>query len=206
MARWMGLEAFHAGALVGADGAWALAGGNEAGKSTLLAALAVRGEPVLTDDLLVVDRAGTAYAGPRCIDLRELRIVGDGVGQHVRLVRGATRHRLDLPPVSAAVALRGWLFLEWGSRVQAERCAAGARIARLMAQRRWATGAIDELALLELAALPAWTVRRPRGERHTGAVLALLEQITGRARAAGGDAADPAGAPGQAAIAPRACA
>ena len=201
MARWRGREAFHAGALLGADGAWALAGANEAGKSTLLAALALApgGRPVFTDDLLVVDRAGLAYAGPRCIDLRAVGVVGSGIEARVRVVRAATRQRLDLPAVAAAAPLRGWLFLEWGHRVQAEPCPADARIERLMAQRRWATQPPDPHTLLDLAALPAWILRRPRGAQHTGAVLELLTQIAGAAPR-------DAGAPGTCTASPAAAA
>ncbi|HSP36896.1 MAG TPA: hypothetical protein VLR26_04000, partial [Frankiaceae bacterium] len=62
--RWLGRETFHAGAFVVAGQAWVVAGVRTAGKSTLLAALADRGIPVLSDDITITD--GTvAYAGPR---------------------------------------------------------------------------------------------------------------------------------------------
>ena len=177
MARWFGREAFHAGAFLADGGAWALAGTNEAGKSSLLAALAMADRAVLTDDLLVVGD-GLAYAGPRCVDLRELHVVGGSVADRVRSVRGGTRHRLDLPPTVAVVPLRGWFFLEWGDAVEAVPCAAGARIERIMAQRRWATEAIDPHVLLELGSLPARVLRRPRGARHMAAVLDLLASLS----------------------------
>ncbi len=69
--RWGGREVFHAGAFVFGDLAWAVVGGREAGKSTLLAALAARGLPVLADDLVVTD-GHQAFCGPRTIDLRRL--------------------------------------------------------------------------------------------------------------------------------------
>src|SRR5687767_2703133 len=34
LARWLGREAFHAGAVLGGDGAWAILGGRESGKSS----------------------------------------------------------------------------------------------------------------------------------------------------------------------------
>ena len=179
MARWLGREAFHAGAFLADGGAWALAGTNEAGKSSLLAALAMADRPVLTDDLLVVGD-GLAYAGPRCVDLRELHVVGGSVADRVRSVRGGTRHRLDLPPTAAVAPLRGWFFLEWGDAVEAVPCAAGERIGRIMAQRRWATEAIDPHVLLELGSLPAWVLRRPRGAQHMAAVLDLLASVPAR--------------------------
>ena len=179
MARWLGREAFHAGAFLADGGAWALAGTNEAGKSSLLAALAMADRPVLTDDLLVVGD-GLAYAGPRCVDLRELHVVGGSVADRVRSVRGGTRHRLDLPPTAAVAPLRGWFFLEWGDAVEAVPCAAGERIGRIMTQRRWATEAIDPHVLLELGSLPAWVLRRPRGAQHMAAVLDLLASVPAR--------------------------
>jgi hypothetical protein len=81
--------------------------------------------------------------------------------------------------VTVAAPLQGWIFLEWGSRVEAEPCPADARIRRLMAQRRWAAGAIDPSTLLGLAARPAWVLRRPRGAQHTAAVLDLLDSLAG---------------------------
>jgi hypothetical protein len=182
MARWHGREAFHAGALLAGGGAWALAGANEAGKSTLLASLAIGGTAVLTDDLLVVDGAGLAYAGPRCIDLRSPVLVGDGDDSaRLRPVREATRLRMDLAAAPVAAPLRGWIHLEWGDAVEARPCPAADRLGRLLTQRRWAAEPIDPRALLDLAALPTWTLRRPRGAEHMPAVLALLRELTGEA-------------------------
>ena len=175
MGRWIGREALHAGTFLADGGAWALTGTNEAGKSSILATLALAGVPILTDDLLVVGD-GLAYAGPRCVDLRELHIVA-GAAASVRPVRDRTRHRLDLRPASAVAPLRGWFFLEWGEAVDAVPCAAGERIERIMAQRRWATHAMDPHALLELGSLPAWKLRRPRGPQHMPAVLELLASL-----------------------------
>lgn len=179
MARWIEREALHAGAFLAGGGAWAVAGPNEAGKSTLLGSLAMRGTPIFSDDLLVIDRAGFAYAGPRCIDLRQPRVIGGGAADRVRPVRAETRQRLDLPAVAPVAALRGWFFLEWGERVEAVPCAAHARLRQLIAQRRWAVDTIDPRALLALASLPAWTLRRPRGAAHLPATLALLDELTG---------------------------
>jgi hypothetical protein len=188
-ARWLGREAFHAGGLLTPGGAWALAGGNEAGKSTLLAALAVDGTHVLADDLLVVDRAGTTYAGPRCVDLRDAGLVAERARRRLRPVRDATRQRMDLPAVAAAAPLRGWIFLEWGTRVEAAPCPASARLGRLLDQRRWASEPIDLGFLLDLAALPAWTLRRPRGAAHLPATAALLRELAGDAPSVAADAA-----------------
>ena len=184
MARWLDREALHAGAFLAAGGAWGVAGANEAGKSTLLGGLAMRGTPVFSDDLLVIDRAGLAYAGPRCLDLRQPHVIGDRASERVRPVRDATRGRMDLPPVAAVAPLRGWFFLEWGTRVEAVPCSGKVRLSRLLAQRRWATDTIDPRVLLALASLPAWTLRRPRGTAHLPATLALLDELTTAAGAA----------------------
>ena len=180
LARWQGREALHCGAFVAAGGAWGLTGANEAGKSTLLATLALAGTPVLTDDLLVVDAAGIAYAGPRCVDLRELVVVGGDVAARVRSVRAGTRWRLDLVPVGPTAPLRGWFFLDWGDRVEAVPCPARERFARLGEQRRWPMLPADPHTLLELAVLPAWILRRPRGAQHMPAVLARLLEVAAR--------------------------
>lgn len=189
MARWLDREALHAGAFLTAGGAWGVAGANEAGKSTLLGSLAMRGTPVFSDDLLVIDRAGLAYAGPRCLDLRRPEIIGGGVSERVRPVREDTRRRMDLPAVAAVAPLRGWFFLEWGSRVEAVPCPGEARLRGLLAQRRWAVEAIDPRVLLALASLPAWTLRRPRGTEHLAATLALLDDLTAAAGSRGSEAA-----------------
>lgn len=189
MARWLDRDALHGGAFLAGDGAWGVAGANEAGKSTLLARLAVRGSPILSDDLLVVDRTGLAYAGPRCIDLRQPEVVGDDVSDLVRPVRDDTRRRMDLPSVEAVAPLRGWFFLEWGSHVEAVPCPAAERLRRLLAQRRWATEPIDARVLLTLTAVPAWTLRRPRGTEHLEPTLALLDALTGEAGGASRSAA-----------------
>lgn len=190
MARWLGREAFHAGALLTQRGAWAIAGANEAGKSTILASLAVGGTAVLTDDLLVVDRAGVAYAGPRCIDLRAPHVVQGAAADRFRPVRGDTRRRMDLPAVADAAPLRGWVFLEWGPGIEVLPCPADARLSRLLAQRRWALQPVDPRVLLDLTALPAWILRRPRSAAHLPAVVELLRQIVDGDRAAGERRAD----------------
>src|SRR5688500_2556493 len=70
LATWTGHVALHAGAVVAGDRACVVAGAREAGKSSLLAALAVARHAVLADDVVVATAAGTAFAGPRTVDLR----------------------------------------------------------------------------------------------------------------------------------------
>lgn len=156
-ARWSGRETFHAGAFVAAGRAWVVVGPKEAGKSTLMATLAARGLPVLSDDAAVTD-GRYVYAGPRCIDLRHPL-------PHVRLptvpARSGLRLRLLLPSAAARVRLGGWVFLGWGAAAM-DRVPPDDLLGRLARRRSWAGLPSDPLTLLELAAAPAWDHSRPR--------------------------------------------
>ena len=100
--RWAGREVFHAGAFICGGLAWAVVGGREAGKSSLLAALAARQLPVLADDLVITD-GQDAFCGPRTIDLR--RPI-PGSSEPVTPARGASRWRVSLPPLCRRGAAR----------------------------------------------------------------------------------------------------
>jgi hypothetical protein len=171
--HWLGRETLHGGAFVAGGGAWAVVGGSEAGKSTLLAAMATRGHEVLTDDVLVVCR-GLGYAGPRCVDLRPGTATAIGVGD-VRPCRGGTRHRLRLPPAPAAMPLAGVVHLGWGHSASVAPLALPDRVARLRGQS-W-LGPANPLAkhtLLDLAALPTFELVRPRRLEDVGEGVAML--------------------------------
>ncbi len=156
--RWAGRESFHAGAFELGGRAWAVRGVREAGKSSLLAALAARGVTVLADDAFITDGA-VAYTGPRCIDLR--RPVPGVVGAF-RHVRAATRHRLLLPAAAAQVPVGGWIFLRWSDEVRLEPVPAQALLGWLAAGRSFRQLDSDPSVLLALAARPAWILHRPR--------------------------------------------
>jgi hypothetical protein len=159
-AWWSGREAFHAGAFATDDGIWALVGDRGTGKSSTLAGLAQAGYGVVCDDLLVVD-SGMALAGPRCLDLRPPVAERLGVGEF--MVRGREkRWRLALGPVPPARRLAGWIFLEWGDKVSAAPVPGSARLARLARNRSLFIPPRRPVRLLELAALPAWELRRPQ--------------------------------------------
>lgn len=161
-ARWTQREAFHAGAFLAGDGAWALIGDCEAGKSTLLAALAARGIPVLSDDLVVTD--GTlAFAGPRSLDLRA-RPDAACLGGYLAASpsRQGTRWRVALGAVAPVFPLRGWFYLSWSDRLELERLSSAENLARLAQSRALPDQPTSSSDLLELAVLPAWEVRRPR--------------------------------------------
>ncbi|SCG54145.1 hypothetical protein [Micromonospora humi] len=179
--RWAGRESFHAGSFAADGRVWAVLGVRTAGKSSLLAALAADGIPVLSDDVLVTDgRYG--YAGPRCLDLRE-PVPGSDLATVP--VRYGTRLRVALPPVPDRLPVGGWCFLRWGDEPALRPVPATDLLGRLAARRAWPELPSDPAVLFSLATLPAWEVVRPRDWRAMPAVLRLLRDATGRAVPAG---------------------
>lgn len=167
-----GLEAMHAGAVEARDGAWAVVGPTQAGKSTLVAAVAARGGEVLTDDVLLM-RQGRCLPGPRALDLRDEAAEWLGRGERVR---SDGRWRVALPPAPGERELRGFVHLAWSSALRVERLRPSERLARLAAHRakhRWPR---DPSGLLDLAALPAIELRRPSGWGALPATVALLAE------------------------------
>jgi hypothetical protein len=147
------------------------------GKSSTLAWLALQGHPVLCDDVLVV-AGGSACAGPRAVDLRADAADALGCGEPVGRLGGRERWRLRLPPVEAAVPLRGWIFLGWGDDVSIEPLPASERLVQLAGQRSMRRPPVDPAALLALAQLPAFALRRPRGMTSIAAAAdALLATV-----------------------------
>jgi hypothetical protein len=173
--RWHGREAFHAGALVLAGGAWALIGAKGGGKSSLLAAHALAGGEVLSDDLVVVEDE-RAFAGPRCIDLRRALPLQDSSG--LTSTRGGTRLRMGLGAIAPALPLRGWIFLTWGQTTELRRVSASTCLARLARWRAWGELASDAPHLLALAGLPAYELTRERRWASLAPSLALIERLT----------------------------
>jgi hypothetical protein len=179
-ARWRGDVTLHAGGFASNRGAWMVGGRREAGKSTTLAALATRGYPIIADDLFAVqDRM--VWCGPRCIDLRpdaaerfpEARDLG-GVG---------TRPRFRLLSAAAppTLPLRGLFLLEWHERpmVDVLPMHAAARLAWLHSlDYIGLMGPLPPLQILDLAALPAWIVRRPRDWRATDDAIDIMLRLT----------------------------
>jgi hypothetical protein len=160
-ARWAGRESFHAGAVIADGGAWAVLGDKEAGKSSTLAWLALRGHDVLTDDLLVLDPP-LAFAGPRCIDLREEPAARFGAGEPLGTVGVRDRWRLTLGPVAPEVPLRGWITLAWGDDVAIDPLHGAERLLSLLPFRSLRLEPREPEALVELSSLPVLRLRRPR--------------------------------------------
>lgn len=176
--RWLGRETFHAGAFVAGGGAWAVVGPREAGKSSLLTALARRGVGVLADDLVVVDSL-RAFAGPRMLDLRTPPAAELAEALPVERARRGTRWRIRLGAVEPVVPLRGWIFLRWSERVRVERVRTPFVLSRLARWRGRPELPTDPAQMLELAALPAWDVHRPKRWDAVDDTVATLLDVTG---------------------------
>jgi len=169
-----GADGMHAGAVAGDGGAWAVIGPKMAGKSTLLAALSHAGTPIITDDVLVFS-GDMAMAGPRCIDLRP-DATHWGLGVAVRPTD--PRHRISLRPISAEHRLTGVIHLEWSDGGSAiERLHHREALRRLLTLRREKGYPRDPRKLMDLAALPAVRLRRPRSANGLDASTALVQDL-----------------------------
>jgi len=172
-AHWHGREGLHGGALALGGTAWGVVGDRFGGKSSLLAALAADGTDVVCDDVLVL--AGReAFPGPRTIDLREDAAAALGVGGDIGVAGARERWRLKLPPLTRPLALGGWVFTDWADDVQMERLPASETLVRLYSNRSITVPPRNPTALLQLSALPAWELRRPRSWAAVPATLELL--------------------------------
>jgi hypothetical protein len=178
-AQWLdGRMAFHAGAFVSGKGAWAVVGERHDGKSTLMAALALAGLPVLGDDTLVLDEM-RCLSGVRCVDLRPDAAAHLGVRDTVVTVRRGARERLFLDGAPHEAPLAGWLFLKWADELGIRALPAPDRLARIARSQGWhRRGATDPARLLDLAALPAWELGRPRDWAHLPRVVGEVRELT----------------------------
>jgi hypothetical protein len=162
-AVWLDRQSFHGGAFVVDGGVWGVLGSRGSGKSSTLALLARDGYQIFCDDLIVTDMT-TAMAGPRSIDLRTEAANELGVGEDIGVAGTRARWRLRLGAVAPELKIRGWIHLDWSDTIELvpmrpiERVAALARHGAVNV-----VGAGQSTALLELSALPTWTLRRPHG-------------------------------------------
>jgi hypothetical protein len=173
VAHWEGRESFHAGGIVIDGRGWGIVGPRGSGKSTTMAALAATGIGVLCDDLLVVE-AGVAMAGPRSVDLRESPIGALGDAEALGIVGARPRWRVRLGAVEPRVELAGWIFLAWGDVVECVAIPPRQRLQRLHAERALRVSPRDPAALVGLASLPSWELRRPKDLRALPASTQLL--------------------------------
>jgi hypothetical protein len=178
--RWLGRESFHGGAVVLGDGAWAVLGDKEAGKSSMLAWLALAGHAVMADDLVVVED-GRVLAGPRSIDLREASARELGAGEPLGRVGLRDRWRLQLAPPPPEVPLRGWIVLGWEDGEPSLHALRGAsRLQAMLPHRAVRLLPADPAALVRLSALPCYELRRGRDWSSLPAVAELLGEVAGR--------------------------
>ena len=155
-----------------------MVGGREAGKSSLLAALAARQLPVLADDLVITD-GQDAFCGPRTIDLRQPI---PGSSEPLTPARDASRWRVALPPMSGAMPLGGWIYLGWSAEVSMRAVPVSVLLARLAAGRIWPALPSDPATLLALAARPAWDLGRPADWARMDETVDLILQTLPSAR------------------------
>ncbi len=181
--RWSGYELLHAAAFVVNGHAWGLLGDKKSGKSTVAAWLAQRGYPVICDDMLAIT-GRTAFAGPRCVDLRPEPARRLGIGRPVATDGPRERWRVTLPSIDPELLLGGWVFLSWGEPVEAVPVKPRHLLGRLAASRTWPGQPVDPVGLLDLATLPAWDLRRPPTWESFDRAAETLEEITAPSRPA----------------------
>jgi hypothetical protein len=176
-AHWLGRETFHAGAFLAGGGVWGVLGDKEAGKSSLLASLALAGVPVVSDDILVLDQM-MALAGPRSIDLRAGAARHLAVGEAVGVMGTRERWRLVLGPIAAEAPMRGWVLLRWDTDTGVRALSGSERLIRLAAHRGGRLYPPEPGLLVALSALPVLELRRPQSwESGRDAIERLLEAV-----------------------------
>jgi hypothetical protein len=176
VAHWAGLPSFHAGAFVAHGKAWAILGHKGRGKSSLLAALSLRGVPILTDDVLVVGKRLQGLAGPRCVDLRRETAFALGVGDAMGVVGTRERWRVRVDQVPPEVPLGGWIHLDWGEPEIAS-VSPEQRVEALFANFALRGERLHPTVLSQLMglfALPMVRVHRPRDLRRIDETCELL--------------------------------
>jgi hypothetical protein len=177
VSHWARRLSFHAGAFVAGGGVWGVVGDREAGKSSMLAWLALNDHDVVADDVLVLD-GRSAFTGPRAIDLREEAAGRLGVGAALGVIGARERWRVTLPQMEPRLPFRGWMFLAWGDRVEARRLGAAECTRHLLLNVTLRVDAANPAAVLDLATLPAWEVRRPLDWERLGEGAECLLELT----------------------------
>jgi hypothetical protein len=178
IAYWAGRSAMHAGAFEHHGGAWLLLGHKGDGKSSTLGWMASAGVTVVADDLVVVDH-DRVFAGPRCVDLRRDAAASLSAGRDLGIVGTRERWRIDLSPCPPALPLRGTIQLGWGP-LSVRSLPAEERLGLLVEHRALALPWIDAENLLDLAARPTLSWKRPRGwKTAASSIEALLAHLNG---------------------------
>jgi hypothetical protein len=148
-----------------------------AGKSSLLAAMARAGVPIVCDDMLVLDGL-TALAGPRSVDLRAEAAERLGAGQPLGMVGGRERWRVELEPVAPELPLRGWITLRWGRDSAVGVLKGSARLRELLRHQALRVPSPEPGRAIALSSRPVLEFARPKrwGEldRSVGHLLEAL--------------------------------
>ena len=177
---WLGREAFHGGAVLLNGGAWVILGDKGSGKSSLLAGLARQGHSIYADDAVMLE-GDTVFAGPRSIDLRREAALELGAGERIGVVGDRERWRLRLGQVPSTSSLRGWVFIAWGDSLELTGVSPGGRVQQLL-EHRMIKGLPPPKPklILELSALPAFRLSRPRlWPQLETAASALVDTLSG---------------------------
>ena len=94
-------------------------------------------------------------------------------------VRRGARDRLFLDGSPREAPLAGWLFLKWADELAVRALSTPERIARVAKRQGWhRRGVTDPARLLDVAALPAWELSRPREWAHLPRVLERVRELT----------------------------
>jgi hypothetical protein len=172
-AFWYGRESLHGGGLSLGGKAWGVIGDRLGGKSSLLAALALGGVEVISDDVLVVDGLDV-FVGPRTVDLRADAAEALRAGESIGTAGARERWRLRLGPLEGPLPLGGWIFTAWADDLTVRRLAPSEALVRLLRNRAINVAPEDPARFLHLSALPALELRRPRSWETMSAALELL--------------------------------
>jgi len=177
-ADWLDHTVLHAGIVHIAGEAWGVVGAREAGKSTLMAGLAIKGLPIGADDLMVIDDAAV-FSGPRTLDLRpgaaEYLKEGRGLG----VVGMRERWRLDLPDAEPSLPLGGFIFPSWGDTISVTECPLTDRLDTFVNGRSVQVDPMDPHEAMRLARYPAYNFVRPQDwdlfDEGTDALVEMIE-------------------------------
>lgn len=190
LARWEGRSMLAGGAILGEAGAVAVCGGRGAGVTTLLAALARQGYPVLGDVMLALDGVDV-LPGPRLLDLRPVAAGHLGARGLEVGPAGAERCRLLLGPVPLRSPLAAWVVVEAGRALRVTPLAPADRLANLAPYLHGRVARAEPIALLRLAARPGWLLRRPRTWHALPETVGALAGLAGPPAAGGGAGPQP---------------
>jgi hypothetical protein len=173
--HWAGRSTLHAGGFVVDAGAVLVLGEKGTGKSTLVAAAAAAGLPVVSDDLAVLE--GTdVLAGPRCIDLRGDVAASLG-GRPLGVVGARERWRVELPPAEWRTPVAALVRLRDGDEVAMRRTEVDESARTLFGSFALGAGPGRAEHGFDLLRLPMWDVVRPRDVAQLSETLERIVEV-----------------------------